>query len=74
MAKAVFDNLLEKPVNHFTVGINDDVTLISLPIGEGLNTIPGARRSACSGVLARTGRSARTTTRSGSSAEHGPAL
>ncbi len=32
MAKAVFDNLqLERPKNHFTVGINDDVTGLSLP-------------------------------------------
>ena len=31
MAKAVFDNLaLERPKNHFTVGINDDVTNTSL--------------------------------------------
>jgi pyruvate-ferredoxin/flavodoxin oxidoreductase len=33
--KAVFDNLdLEKPKNHFTVGINDDVTGTSLPVPE----------------------------------------
>ena len=32
MAKAVFDNLAaDKPKNHFTVGINDDVTGTSLP-------------------------------------------
>ena len=68
MAKAIFDNLLqEKPLNHFTVGINDDVTHISLPIVENFNTIAGARHSACSGVLAWTGRSALSTTRSGSS-------
>ncbi|ELP92609.1 pyruvate-flavodoxin oxidoreductase, putative [Entamoeba invadens IP1] len=41
MAKAVFDNLkLEKPKNHFTVGIDDDVTHLSLPLGEGFNPIP----------------------------------
>ncbi|TAK20768.1 MAG: pyruvate:ferredoxin (flavodoxin) oxidoreductase [Chloroflexota bacterium] len=35
MAKAVFDNLkLAKPKNHFTVGINDDVTHLSLPIDD----------------------------------------
>merc|ERR1719450_1421284 len=40
-AKAVFDNLLEKtPKNHYTVGINDDVTNSSLPVGPALNTIP----------------------------------
>ncbi|MBA4416431.1 MAG: pyruvate:ferredoxin (flavodoxin) oxidoreductase [Syntrophus sp. (in: bacteria)] len=35
MAKAVFDNLAEAaPKNHFTVGINDDVTNTSLPVDE----------------------------------------
>ena len=33
MAKAAFDNLItERPLNHFTVGIIDDVTNSSLPI------------------------------------------
>jgi len=33
MVKAVFDNLsAEKPKNHFTVGINDDVTGLSLDV------------------------------------------
>ncbi|EKE41923.1 hypothetical protein ENUP19_0041G0116 [Entamoeba nuttalli] len=41
MAKAVFDNLKnEEPKNHFTVGIEDDVTHMSLPIGENFNPIP----------------------------------
>ena len=32
---AVFDNLnLPQPKNHFTVGINDDITFTSLPVGE----------------------------------------
>lgn len=35
MAKAVFENLLEEcPKNHFTVGINDDVTWHSLPVED----------------------------------------
>jgi pyruvate-ferredoxin/flavodoxin oxidoreductase len=35
MVKAVFDNLsLRAPKNHFTVGINDDVTGTSLPVDE----------------------------------------
>jgi len=35
MVKAVFDNLLaEKPRNHFTIGINDDVTGLSLPYDD----------------------------------------
>jgi pyruvate-ferredoxin/flavodoxin oxidoreductase len=39
MAKAVFDNLmLPSPKNHFTVGIVDDVTHTSLPLGEQIDT------------------------------------
>ena len=75
LAKAVFDNVLqEKPRNHFTVGINDGVMLLSLPVGQDFSPIPMARRSECSGVFARTGRSVRTTTRYGSSHKHGPML
>jgi len=41
MAKAVFDNLkLPSPKNHFTVGIVDDVTHTSLPLGEQIDTGP----------------------------------
>lgn len=37
--KAVFDNLLlDKPKNNFTVGINDDVTGLSLPVGSPIFT------------------------------------
>ena len=36
MVKAVLDNLLmEKPLNHFSVGIDDDVTHRSLPVEAG---------------------------------------
>jgi pyruvate-ferredoxin/flavodoxin oxidoreductase len=39
--KAVFDNLkLSDPKNHFTVGIEDDVTHLSLPLGAPLDTEP----------------------------------
>ncbi len=39
MAKAVFDNLKSaSPKNHFTVGIIDDVTYTSLPLGEQIDT------------------------------------
>ena len=39
--KAVFDNLsLSEPKNHFTIGIEDDVTHLSLPIGAPLLTEP----------------------------------
>ena len=39
--KAVFDNLkLDAPKNHFTVGIEDDVTFTSLPTGEIFNAAP----------------------------------
>ncbi len=41
MVKAVYDNLAEKePKNHFTVGINDDVTHTSLKLGELFNAAP----------------------------------
>ncbi|KAJ5068011.1 pyruvate-flavodoxin oxidoreductase-related [Anaeramoeba ignava] len=40
MIKAVFDNLnLKTPKNHFTVGINDDVTFLSIPINEQIRLI-----------------------------------
>jgi len=39
MAKAVFDNLLSKnPKNHFTVGIEDDVTYTSLKVDNNFST------------------------------------
>lgn len=39
--KAVFDNLkADSPKNHFTIGIVDDVTNTSLPIGEPIDTTP----------------------------------
>ena len=39
--KAVFDNLkLAAPKNHFTVGIVDDVTNTSLPLGDIFNAAP----------------------------------
>jgi len=41
MVKAVCDNMkADKPKNHFTVGINDDVTYTSLEIGENVDTSP----------------------------------
>ena len=36
--KAVFDNMKGEKKNHFTVGINDDVTHLSLPVGENIVT------------------------------------
>ncbi len=40
MARAVYDNMLASgPKNHFTVGIKDDVTYLSLEIGEEINTV-----------------------------------
>ncbi len=39
MAKACFDNMLSlQPKNHFTVGIEDDVTNLSLEVTEEINT------------------------------------
>jgi pyruvate-ferredoxin/flavodoxin oxidoreductase len=41
MAKAVFDNMKNNPPkNHFTVGILDDVTNLSLPLGEPIDLNP----------------------------------
>ena len=41
MVKAVYDNLSKKaPKNHFTVGIVDDVTKTSLPLGKTLDVAP----------------------------------
>jgi pyruvate-ferredoxin/flavodoxin oxidoreductase len=41
MVKAVFDNLSQdKPKNHFTVGINDDLTHTSLPFDPNFSTEP----------------------------------
>ena len=41
MAKAVFDNLdAETPRQGFTVGINDDVTNLSLEVGDELPSLP----------------------------------
>ncbi|MEL0454929.1 pyruvate:ferredoxin (flavodoxin) oxidoreductase [Flavobacteriaceae bacterium SZ-1-7] len=40
MVKAIFDELSkDKPKNHFTIGINDDVSYTSLEIGETLKTV-----------------------------------
>ncbi len=40
MVKAIYDELnKEKPKNHFTIGINDDVSNTSLDIGERLQTV-----------------------------------
>nr|MCR5088473.1 pyruvate:ferredoxin (flavodoxin) oxidoreductase [Oscillospiraceae bacterium] len=36
--KAVYDNMRGEQKNHFTVGINDDVTFHSLPVGENIVT------------------------------------
>ncbi|HKY27524.1 MAG TPA: pyruvate:ferredoxin (flavodoxin) oxidoreductase [Pyrinomonadaceae bacterium] len=41
MCKAVFDEMLKPdPKNHFTIGINDDVTHTSLSFDRGFNTEP----------------------------------
>jgi len=41
MVKAVFDESAKaKPMNHFTVGINDDVTHLSLPVDESFDIEP----------------------------------
>jgi pyruvate-ferredoxin/flavodoxin oxidoreductase len=41
MVKAVFDELKkDRPLNHFTVGINDDVTHLSLPVDSTFDIEP----------------------------------
>ncbi len=41
MIKAIFENMeTAAPMNHFTVGITDDVTGTSLPIGEKIDAAP----------------------------------
>ena len=41
MVKAVFDNLSQdKPKNHFTIGIHDDLTQTSLPYDDSFSTEP----------------------------------
>ncbi|NMA55778.1 MAG: pyruvate:ferredoxin (flavodoxin) oxidoreductase [Firmicutes bacterium] len=41
MANAVFENLAAaSPINHFTVGITDDVTFKSLPVKQEISTEP----------------------------------
>ncbi|HII30228.1 TPA: pyruvate:ferredoxin (flavodoxin) oxidoreductase [Candidatus Woesearchaeota archaeon] len=40
MVKAVFDHLNSKCTHNFTVGINDDVTHLSIPVGEDIDTTP----------------------------------
>ncbi len=46
MVKAVYDNMLKKtPKNHFTVGIVDDVTKTSLPLGKTLDVAPEGTKS-----------------------------
>ncbi|MEM0493358.1 MAG: pyruvate:ferredoxin (flavodoxin) oxidoreductase [Candidatus Thermoplasmatota archaeon] len=41
MVKAVYDNMKQdKPKNHFTVGITDDVTFTSLTLPEPIDTAP----------------------------------
>ncbi len=40
MVKAVFDNLAGEMKNHFTVGINDDVTHLSLDYSQKIDTAP----------------------------------
>ena len=41
MVYAVYENMIKaRPKNHFTIGITDDVTNLSLPINKKLNIIP----------------------------------
>ncbi len=45
MIKAIFDNMKEStPKNHFTVGINDDVTNTSLEVKDKIDTAPAGTK------------------------------
>ncbi len=45
MIKAIFDNMKEStPKNHFTVGINDDVTKTSLEVKDKIDTAPAGTK------------------------------
>ena len=69
MVKAVFDNLdAAKPKNHFTVGIKDDVTNTSLEVDDSFDVPTKDSTRRCSTASAPTAPSARTRTRSRSSA------
>ncbi len=51
MAKAVFDNLMKKhPKNHFTVGITDDVTNLSLDVDYSFKIDSGMRECVFFGI------------------------
>jgi pyruvate-ferredoxin/flavodoxin oxidoreductase len=70
MIKAVYDNLAaDKPRNHFTVGIVDDVTHTSLPVDPEFDIEPDDVRRAVFFTWGRTASSAPTRTRSRSSPE-----
>ena len=41
MVAAMYDNMKkETPANHYTIGINDDVTHLSIPYGEEIDIVP----------------------------------
>ncbi len=66
---AVFENLAAaQPKDHFTVGINDDVTNLSLPVGEEISLAKPVRSRPSSSVWAPTVRWVPTRTPSRSSA------
>ena len=65
MAKAVFDELdRPAPKPHFTVGILDDVTRLSLAVDEGFRSSRREAVARCSSGSAPMARSAQTRTRS----------
>jgi len=46
MVKAVFDNLKSKESKKFNVvGITDDVTFTSIPVGPDFDPTPGSKKS-----------------------------
>lgn len=48
MALAIFDNMrASSPKNHFTIGIEDDVTFTSLEVSANINTVPEGTVQCC---------------------------
>lgn len=68
MVNAIYQNMNDNAINHFTVGIVDDVTGKSLPVTEKSIPLRKAANAACSTVWAPTAPSAQTRTASKSSA------
>jgi len=74
MAKAVLDELKQaRPKRHFTVGIIDDVTHLSLKVDASFDTEATGSRARCSTAWARTARGCHEEHGQDNRREHAPA-